>query len=95
MALNLLTAHEQQQQQQGNSSGGWSAEQLHVAVESCRLAFADALAKVSDPVVAQQLPVEAMLSQERAVQRYKQYFDPGQVSAFELGSDTDGYSDHC
>jgi gamma-glutamyltranspeptidase len=91
MALNVMTAHEQQHQQQqqppvagssgnsGSSSGGWSADQLHVAIEACRMAFADALAKVADPVVQRELPIEAMLSQQRAAQRYKQYFDPGQV----------------
>jgi gamma-glutamyltranspeptidase len=90
MALNVITAHEQQQQQQqptaagssgssGSSSGGWSADQLHVAIEACRMAFADALAKVADPVVQQELPIEAMLSQQRAFERYKQYFDPAQV----------------
>jgi hypothetical protein len=50
-------------------------------VESCRLAFADALAQVADPVVHRELPVEALLSQDRAAQRYKQFFDPGQVCA--------------
>jgi hypothetical protein len=50
----------------------------------CRLAFADALAKVADPVVQQELPIEAMLSQERATQRYKQYYDPNKVGVHKL-----------
>jgi hypothetical protein len=50
----------------------------------CRLAFADALAKVADPVVQQELPIEAMLSQERATQRYKQYFNPDKVGVEKL-----------
>lgn len=52
MALNILTAHDQQQQQQqangsSSSSSRSSASELHLAIEACRLAFADALAKVS------------------------------------------------
>jgi hypothetical protein len=56
----------------------------------CRLAFADALAKVADPVVQQELPIEAMLSQERASQRYTQYYDTNKVGVHELGGGDKG-----
>jgi len=86
MSLNVITAHQQQQQQQppgsngsSSSSSSWSVDQLHVAIEACRLAFADALAWVADPVVHQELPIGQMLSQDRATQRYRQYFDPDKV----------------
>eukprot|EP00879_Flechtneria_rotunda_P004254 GHRR01004503.1.p1 GENE.GHRR01004503.1~~GHRR01004503.1.p1 ORF type:complete len:608 (+),score=203.40 GHRR01004503.1:170-1993(+) len=56
----------------------WTADQLHVAIEACRLAFVDALARVADPVVHEQ-PLEDMICPQRAHQRYKQYFDPNKA----------------
>jgi gamma-glutamyltranspeptidase len=57
----------------------WTADQLHLCVEACRLAFADALAWVADPRVHEQ-PLQQLLCAERAVQRHQQYFRPDQVT---------------
>jgi gamma-glutamyltranspeptidase len=56
----------------------WTAEQLHLGIEACRLAFADALAWVADPLVHEQ-PLQQLMSTERAAMRYKQCFRPDQV----------------
>jgi gamma-glutamyltranspeptidase len=56
----------------------WTAEQLHLGIEACRLAFADALAWVADPLVHEQ-PLQQLMSAERAMLRYLQYFKPDQV----------------
>jgi gamma-glutamyltranspeptidase len=56
----------------------WTAEQLHLGIEACRLAFADALAWVADPLLHEQ-PLQQLMCTERAAQRYQQYFRPDQV----------------
>eukprot|EP00878_Enallax_costatus_P014464 GHUV01015128.1.p1 GENE.GHUV01015128.1~~GHUV01015128.1.p1 ORF type:complete len:652 (+),score=151.84 GHUV01015128.1:282-1958(+) len=85
MGLNILEAHRVKSRRRkrpslnfGKASGPteWTTEQLHVAIEACRLAFADALAWVADPLVHDDVPVEQMINFERGKQRYQQYFDP-------------------
>ncbi|KAF6255728.1 gamma-glutamyltranspeptidase [Scenedesmus sp. NREL 46B-D3] len=86
MALNILEAHGKQQQpahpQPAGSSSSpvnfgepkaaqWTAEQLHLSIEACRLAFADALTWVADPCVHEQ-PLQQLMCAERAAQRYQQ-----------------------
>jgi gamma-glutamyltranspeptidase len=60
----------------------WTAEQLHLGIEACRLAFADALAWVADPLLHEQ-PLQQLMCAERAAQRYQQYFQPDQVRVTE------------
>uniref|UniRef100_A0A383V5K4 Gamma-glutamyltransferase n=1 Tax=Tetradesmus obliquus TaxID=3088 RepID=A0A383V5K4_TETOB len=56
----------------------WSSQQLHLGIEACRLAFADALAWVADPRAHEQ-PLQQLLCTERAAQRCQQYFRPDQA----------------
>lgn len=58
----------------GCKSHAW----LHSAIESCRLAFADALGYSGDPRVVQ-VPLQQLLDKQRAQQRRREYFRPDQV----------------
>lgn len=89
MGLNVLEAHRIKSRRRkkptlnyGKLSGPteWTVDQLHVAIEACRLAFADALAWVADPTVHDNVPVQQLIDAERAKQRYEQYFDTEKVN---------------
>lgn len=62
--------------QAGQSS--LSADELHSLVEACRLAFADALEWVADPV-AHELPLAELSCARRAAARYQAHYSPHKV----------------
>lgn len=74
MALNLLEADAQYLSKHLPGS----TEHVHSAIESLRLAFADALACNCDPLVVP-MPLGDMLDKERATKRRKEYFSPDKV----------------
>jgi hypothetical protein len=68
--------------QAGQSS--LSADELHALVEACRLAFADALEWVADPV-AHELPLAELSCARRAAARYQAHYSPHKVWARPAG----------
>jgi gamma-glutamyltranspeptidase len=65
---------------QGTADGCKSHAWLHSAIESCRLAFADALGYSGDPRVVE-VPLQQLLDKQRAQQRRRDYFRADQVGS--------------
>lgn len=87
MSLNILEAHRRAMRRRKKPEINygkpglteWSSDQLHVAIEACRLAFADALAWVADPLVHKDVPLQQLVCADRGKQRYQQYYNPDKV----------------